>query len=179
MATFRQDIKLGTKVPQLNGDDISDGSIGVDKLDSELRDMLDALKESDIAMSDLDLDMRRIKLCITGKLSSRMRVIGSVRNVAVPVGTLEMFSDMARRQLVQTLTTGYTLTPEGKVDGGLPKLGAVNRYRRYYDVRKMHWSEWVTDDTTESIDNKTIEDIVQSAMGGTKQSTNNIKNKQL
>lgn len=40
MPTFRQDVKLGTKVPLLNTDDLSDGSITIDKLDPPLRNFL-------------------------------------------------------------------------------------------------------------------------------------------
>lgn len=40
MPTFRQDVKLGTKVPLLNTDDLSDGSITIDKLAPALRNFL-------------------------------------------------------------------------------------------------------------------------------------------
>ncbi len=40
MPTFRQDVKLGTKVPLLNTDDISDDSITIEKLAPGLRNFI-------------------------------------------------------------------------------------------------------------------------------------------
>lgn len=102
----------------------------------------------DILISDLDLT-NEINDYLTGALPSWRRVVlKSGKGVAV--GTLEVFSDFSRHQLVEILRTNYTLTDNGEVNVGTHIDGKTFEYRRFYNynipydvgVEKGHWSAW-------------------------------------
>lgn len=46
MPTFKEDVKLGTMVPQIRGDDIADGSVGLEHLSPTLQDVVANARES-------------------------------------------------------------------------------------------------------------------------------------
>ena len=52
MPTFREDVKLGTKVPLIRSDDISDGAVTLDKLGGDVIGSLTGIER----ISDAEID---------------------------------------------------------------------------------------------------------------------------
>lgn len=54
MPTFREDVKLGTKVPLIRGDDIAEGSVGWKHLSQLLQSVLEKFRGNPISNDTID-----------------------------------------------------------------------------------------------------------------------------
>lgn len=156
MPTFREDLKLGTKVPQIRSDDISDGAVTRDKLSGDVREQLSKISgESDISIHDIDL-ADSLESYFRGEKPSRLRLIASVDGVALPVGVMDVITDPMRHQLTQILRTNYVLnegeqSSEGTIDFCAHSDGKLYSYYRFYNrsmanapegMARGEWSKW-------------------------------------
>lgn len=167
MPIFRFDAKLGTKVPLIQGDDISNGSIGYGKLDEELKKRLDDISNGggtgggesanvNLYVSELDLT-GNITDHINGDKPSRYRVVRKVGKLNVPVGVLEVFSDEGQHQLTEILSTNYAPDSDGRLTFSSHRDSYLHTYHRFYIpqtvggvvyMERGTWTDWIpgTDD---------------------------------
>lgn len=172
MPTFKEDTKLGTMVPLIKADDLSDGCIGYSKLDDTLKSILKSIcHNADMAAADIDLN-GQIDAFVAGEKPSRYRVISNVKKCAVPIGILDIFSDAMGHQLTEVLITNYILEEgEGPTEGTLTfdshADGKLYRYYRFYNrsmanpidgLKRGTWSKWKkgSDDWTNNVMTNTI-----------------------
>lgn len=178
MPTFEEDTKLGTMVPLIKADDLSDGCIGYSKLDDTLKSILKSIcHNADMAAADIDLN-GQIDAFVAGEKPSRYRVISNVKKCAVPIGILDIFSDAMGHQLTEVLITNYILEEgEGPTEGTLTfdshADGKLYRYYRFYNrsmanpidgLKRGTWSKWKkgSDDWTNNVMTNTIGVITNS-----------------
>lgn len=156
MSTFREDIKLGTMVPLIRGDDISDGSIGWEHLSPTLRSIVVKSQEEDIRLADINLSADEVRKVMSGERASRLRVIDNVRDTVCVMGTLEMYSLSDGSGILQILHTEFTTD-----DGGSFKPsgdGTQNTYARRYSIKRKVWTAWSSD----KISNNKIDEIIRN-----------------
>lgn len=157
MSTFKKDIKLGTMVPQIRGDDIADGSVEWEHLSSELQSIVVKIREEDIRLADINLSRNDVEDVISGRRASRLRVISSVSGTVCVIGMLEMYSCADGSGIVQLLHTEFELDKNNKIKP--TTKGEQHTYLRKYNIIYRTWSRW---EDNECISNQTIDKIVHN-----------------
>ena len=176
MPIFRFDAKLGTKVPLVQGDDISNGAISYGKLDEELKKRLEEIANgsagggnsanANLYVSELDLT-EHIAEHINGEKPSRYRVVKKVGKLNVPVGVLEVFSDDGQHQLTEILSTNYVPDADGKLTFSSHRDKYLRTYHRFYIpqtaggvvyIERGTWTDWIAG--TDDLINERIESKV-------------------
>ena len=156
MSTFREDIKIGTMMPLIKGDDISEKSIGWEHLSPALQSIVAKPQREDIRLEDLGLSMDEVRKVMSGERASQLRVIGNVHDTVCVMGTLEMYSMSDGSGILQILHTEFTTDKNGDF---IPSGdGVQNTYIRRYILRHRAWSAWNSD----KIPNNAIDEIVRN-----------------
>lgn len=99
MPTFREDIRLGTKVPQMKTEDYEDGSVTNEKL-AVNSITKDKLKDKTIGVEKLDPELRQTIAAATGLPEE---LVESIQNVDENLAKLN--------DTVYPITLGFTITP--------------------------------------------------------------------
>lgn len=99
MPTFREDIRLGTKVPQMKTEDYEDGSVTNEKL-AVNSITKDKLKDKTIGVEKLDPELRQTIAAATGLPEE---LVESIQNVDENLAKLN--------DTVYPVTLGFTITP--------------------------------------------------------------------
>lgn len=165
MPTFKENLKLGTKTPLIQTDDLSDGAVTADKIS---KDIVDGIAEKvysgiydEIELKDIDLE-NNISDYLFDKKVMRLKVIEKQDDEKTVVGLLEILSDPMRHQLTEIFKTSLipATTSGGHPFGGddFEKFtgtfaeGKIYTYYRFYNYNmgelandffhRWVWSNW-------------------------------------
>lgn len=168
MPTFREDKKLGTKVPLIKTDDLSDGCVTEEKLSYGVRLLLNGVP--DLKLSDLNIMTEKLALQYAkGELAFQYRLIDSEGHV---VGTVLYLSDSMAHAITQVVITREDLEVVNSHHDTIVNIryrswGLTDNKNLGVPLVKGGWTDWAP----------LVDPIIRDAIVNNTNSINDIKSK--